>query len=229
MSLVGSEHKERFEELQQDVNRRDIEWWLFRSNQQEVNEDLKAIVDMIKNDFLVVGPFGHHFVKRDRDNFKDNFYDIPLQHTFADEFINGFEGLAYVATSGDSSILIKTIFDYLRDHRNHAAFCDLKLMAVCVQLAENNEDEYVVVSMDCIEQLKPMAYYDHPPNGRVLQATENLDPPEYSALSLYGQRRCPNVAIHAAVQEATVFYKEYDLGNIDQQQLTEKLYSFFAI
>lgn len=229
MSLVGSEHKERFEQLKEDVNRRDVEWWLFRSNQQEVDDDLKAIVDMIKNEFLVVGPYGHHFVKRDRDNFKDNFYDIPLQHTFADEFINGFEGISYVATSGDASILVKSIYDYLRDEQNLAAFCNLNLMAVCVQLAENQNGDLCVVSMDCVEKLKPMAYYDHPPNGRVLQATENLDPPEYAAISLYGQRRAPKVAIHAVLHEASALYNEYDLGNIDQQQLTEKLYSFFAM
>lgn len=227
MSLLGSQHKERYDEMTSEVNRRVIEWWLYRSGKKPISDELKTIIEMLKNQFLAVGPFGSYFVKENRSNFKPFFYEIPLQYNFVDDHLNDFEGVAYVAPCGDSSILLRTLFDFLRSSNNLEAFADLNLTAVCVQLATNRQGQRMVVAMDCIEDLKPLGFYEHPANGRLLQAFENMDPPEQTALSLYGKRRNSNVSQQEMLRTATNFYNEYEIGDLEKEDLSASLYSFF--
>ncbi len=227
MSLLGSEHKERYEQMQAEVNRREIDWWLFRSNGQYASDDLRMIIEMIKNEFVVVGPFGNHFVK-EKKNLKSDFYGIPLRHSFGNHRDDKFqEGLAYVATNGDISILLASVFDFLRSPVHEVQFNHLGLIAICVQTAVNHEGERRVVAVDCIENLKPLAFYEHPPNGRFIQAMEGFEIPESSALTLGGKHRLANVSHQELMLETTRLYNNFELGDLDKKQLSQKLYSFF--
>jgi hypothetical protein len=213
--------------MKSEVNRRDVEWWLYRSGKKSISDDLKMIVEMMKNNFLVVGPFGSYFVKENRSNFKPFFYEIPLQYSFVDDHKNDFEGLAYVAPCGDSSILLRTIFDFLRSEANMEAFTDLKLTAICVQHAENQQGQRTVVAVDCIEDLNPLGFYEHPSNGRLLQAFENMDPPEQTAFTLYGKRRNSNASQAETLRNVTNFYNEFEFGDIEKEDLAARLFSYF--
>lgn len=226
MMLSGSQHTERYEQMQSEINRRQVEWWLYRSNQQPISPDLKVIIEMLKNQFLVVGPFGTHFVKENRNSHKPNFYSIPLQHSFNDN-VSEFEGVAYVASNADASILLSTIFEYLRIRGNEEAFNELNMTAICVQRASNNNGQSMVVSVKCIEKLKPLCFYEHPQNGRLLMAMEDIRVPEQSAITLYGTHRNPVINPQDMLAKASLFYNEYEFGDTDKHGLSEKLYSFF--
>lgn len=227
MSAPGSQHHERYEQMKVEVNRRQVDWWLYRSNKPDIKMGLKDIIEMLKNQFLEVGPFGHHFVKENKRNFKPEFYGIPLQYNFERDDLSDFVAVAYTATCGDSSILLKSVFDYLKSGYGRQAFKELELTAICVQRATNHAGMQMVVAIDCIEKLMPLSFYEHPANGRLLLALENADPPEYSALSLHGKTRPPKMHVQDALSKATVLYNECELGNIEEPELLTALYSLF--
>lgn len=228
MSSTGSQHHERYEQMKAEVNRRRVDWWLYRSNKKEVPDELKRIIELLKTQFLEVGPFGHTFVKESPTALKPEFYGIPLQHDFTQEQVSQFTGIAYTATNGDLSILLRTIFDYLRTPYGKEAFEELEFTLVAVSRADNKAGKSMVISMECVEKLKPLSFYEHPSNGRLLLAMENADPPEHSALSFYGNLRQPRVHVHDALDKATKIYNEYELDNVSLPQLLTSLYSIYA-
>lgn len=227
MNHSDLQHHDRFEQMKSDVNRRQIDWWFYRPNNKPLDETANAIVEILKTQQLVVGPFGEPFVKKNEESFKDYFYDIPLQHLYLSSKVINFSGVAYVATNEESSILLTTVADYLRINENHKAFMDLELSALCVQTAINNSGQRIVVTMSFISHLTPLAFYEHPANGRLLMAMNGTEYPDQSALVIGGTQVPPTVHVQEAMMQATTLYNNYQLGNIEHPELNSGLLSLF--
>lgn len=230
MALVGSEHQERYDQMQKDVNQKEIEFWFHRSgetNETNTAGDLDSIISFLVKDAFKVGPIGPHFVKEQKDKFKGLFYDVPLSHTFVHDEVDNFEALAFVATNSENSVMMKGCFDFLRYPGNDYAFTKLNLGCICIQRATANNGQSIVVGVDCISELKPMAFYEHPANGRVLMAMNGEEVPDRSAFLVYGKRVAPKVHVSTLYMESTNLYNDFEIGNIEKSELSMKLYSFF--
>lgn len=228
MYLADSQHLERFEKMRHDVNSRYSEWWLYRAaTNRQISEDLGHILQMLKKELEVVGPFGAPFLKENQKTFKRDFYGIPLQHTFIKEDENNFEGIAYVATNDMRSVLLKSVFDYLRNEGNQSDFVNMNLTAICVQTAYSTNDEEIVIGVDCFEGLKPLSYYEHPINGRLIMAMGGNEVPEHSALAFHGKRLEAKVPLHQVLMEVNSLYQEYEFNNVSTEEVSAQLYSYF--
>lgn len=225
MSSLDTQHHERYEQMKSDVNRRHVDWWFYLSSKKEIGEDLKGIIKILKDHLLPVGPFGQSFICDGNHGLKPEFYGIPLQFEFADG--DGDLFTAFVATSADASILLKNAAEFLRSDYGYEEFRNLELNAMCVQTATDNNGNKFVVAMDLLANINPLSLYEHPPNGRFLMAMTGSDLPDQSALVMAATRRVPATHIQVALYKATALYNEYELGDIEKEQLTRALYTLF--
>ncbi|BCM95252.1 hypothetical protein [Burkholderia phage FLC6] len=226
--LLGSEHKERYDDMEGEVNFRSTDFWFMRSPDAPENEELNQLVNFLLQEFIHVGPFGHPFVKDNQSNWKPFFYGVPLQHLFVHPSMDGFEALAFVANNPASSVLMKGVFDYLRQYNKLALFKQLGMSVMAVQRARaSHSDMQIVVGIDVLTHLEPLSIYEHPVNGRLLMAMQGEEVPDVSALTMKGKRMLINGDIHDLYMEATTIYNDFEMGDIEERELIVELFQLY--
>lgn len=226
MDHTDVQHHDRFEQMKSEVNHRQVDWWYCRPKDMVFDETLEAILDIMQKQ-TTVGPFGSRFIAEGNGHYKPSFYDIPLQYSMVEEKPAKFTGLAYVATNDSSSVLLSTVFDYLRTEEGYSNFLNINLAAICVQTAQNNHGRKMVVQMTCISRITPLTFYEHPSNGRLLMAMGGNLQPEHTALAFGGDVVQPKMHVQETMSQATELYNSYDLGNTEKAELLSSLLSFY--
>lgn len=226
--LLGSEHMERYNQMEAEINFRTTDFWFMRSPDAPEDEELNYLVGFLLQEFMHVGPFGSHFVREHHGSLKPMFYGMPLQHTFAD-LHGSYEGLAFVANNPASSVLMKGCFDYLRQPEKRALFQKLGMSVLAVQRARSmNGAAPIVVGMDCLLYLSPLSIYEHPTNGRLLMALQGEEVPESCALIVAGARTNPrDVSIHDLYMEASALYNDFEMDELDKSELITELFKLY--
>lgn len=217
--------QERFYEMKKEVDRRIVDWWF--THQPTNDAELLNIIELMKKQFVQLGPFNHHFVKESHNAFKKNIFDIPLHHCFIEEYTTQFSAIGLFATNGDSSIINRSIFDYFNEEQNVEKFKRINLSVVCVQRANNNHKQSMVTSIDCVSQLIPMAYYDYPPGHRFIEAMNGYVLLEQSLMTFHGHQDKTNIPYQEALMKATNVYNALELGMIEEDELIYQLKHFF--
>lgn len=226
--LLGSEHKERYEEMDEEINFRSTDFWFMRSPDAPEDEELNQIVSFLLQEFIHVGPFGTQFVKDNALQWKSNFYGVPLQRHYNNPPADGFEAMAFVANNPAASVLMKGIFDYLRDARKRMMFMRLGMSVMAVQRARSsNGESEIVVGMDVLTHLTPLSIYEHPVNGRLLLAMQGEEVPDSSVLTMHGRRMYVGGNIHDSYMEATSLYNDFEMDEIDQRELIVELFRLY--
>lgn len=225
--LLGSEHMERYNQMEAEINFRATDFWFMRSPDAPDDEELNYLVNFLLTEFMHVGPFGAHFVREHHGHLKPMFYGIPLQHVFA-ELHGSYEGMAFVANNPASSVLMKGCFDYLRQAEKRVLFQKLGMSVIAVQRARSSDDGVpIVVGMDYLRYLSPLSIYEHPTNGRLLMALQGEEVPDSCALLLSGSRIEAPRNIHDLYMEASALYNDHEMGEIDKAQLTTELFKLY--
>lgn len=225
--LLGSEHMERYKQMESEINFRTTDFWFMRSPDAPDDEELNYLVSFLLKEFMHVGPFGAHFVREHHGQLKSMFYGIPLQHVFAD-LLGSYEGMAFVANNPASSVLMKGCFDYLRQDEKRVLFQKLGMSVIAVQRATSSNGEVpIVVGMDYLQYLSPLSIYDHPANGRLLMALQGEEIPDSCALLLAGSRVSASGNIHDLYMEASALYNDHEIGEINESQLTTELFKLY--
>lgn len=225
--LLGSEHQDRYAQMEEDVNFRTTDFWFMRSPEAPQDDELNHVVGFLLQEFMKVGPFGSHFVKEHPGKWNSQFYGVPLQHLFVHPSTDGFDALAFVASNPASSVLMKGCFDYLRQLGNRVQFSQLGLSVMAVQRARSTGGEQIVVSIDCLTNLNPLSIYEHPSNGRLLMAMQGEEVPDVCALTLIGKRQSIVGNIHDVYMDATTLYNELEMDEIEEATLIEELFELY--
>jgi hypothetical protein len=226
--LLGSEHSDRFDEMVGEVNFRTTDFWFLREPDAPQDEELNLLVDFLLKEFIHVGPFGSHFVKEHQNKWKPLFYSVPLQHLFVHPSTDGFDAMAFVATNPASSVLMKSVFDWLRDIGNRVLFNKLGMSVMAVQRAQSAGGEgRIVVGMDMLTNLEALSIYEHPVNGRLLMAMQGEEVPEVCALTMHGKRACVIGNVHDMYMEATTIYQDFEMNEIDESELICELFELY--
>ncbi|BAQ02730.1 hypothetical protein AVU38_gp202 [Ralstonia phage RSL2] len=226
--LLGSEHKERYDEMEGEINFRSTDFWFMRSPDAPKDEELNHLVDFLLREFIHVGPFGSTFVKEDQSKWKSHFYGVPLQHLFIHPSTDSFEAMAFVANNSAASVLMKGVFDYLRQYDKLALFKQLGLSVMAVQRARAASSEMqIVVGMDVLTQLEPLSIYEHPVNGRLLMAMQGEEVPDVCALSMKGKRMHVNRNVHDLYMDASSIYNDFEMGDIEERELIVELFQLY--
>ena len=226
--LLGSEHKERYDQMEEEINFRSTDFWFMRDPDAPEDDELNFVVDFLLQEFMHVGPFGHSFVKEHQGKWKPSFYGVPLQHLFIHPSTDGFEAMAFVASNPASSVLMKGVFDYLRQLENRVRFNQLGLSVMAVQRARAADGtNQIVVGIDMLSHLEPLSIYEHPMNGRLLMAMQGEEVPDHSVLTVKGKRWPVTGNVHDLYMDASTIYNEYELGEIDKSDLITELFELY--
>ncbi|BDD79496.1 hypothetical protein [Burkholderia phage FLC8] len=226
--LLGSEHKERYDDMEGEINFRSTDFWFMRSPDAPQDEELSQLVDFLIQEFIHVGPFGHPFVKDNQSNWKSHFYGVPLQHLFIHPSTDSFEALAFVANNPAAGVLMKGVFDYLRQYDKLALFKQLGMSVMAVQRARaSHADMQIVVGIDMLTHLEPLSIYEHPVNGRLLMAMQGEEVPDVCALTMKGKRMHVSRNIHDLYMDATSIYTDYEMGDIEERELIVELFQLY--
>lgn len=227
MSLLGSEQQERFEAMQKDVNRSDVQWWFYRS-EAPPNSDLDSVLSFLSEDALKIGPLGQYNLT-DEGRPKDLFYGIPLR-TIWQRAENPHQSyLAFVATNPDAGILMKSVYAYFSQNEmeKQREFRRINFSAVCVQIATTHDGTRVVVAVDAVKNMRCSAFYEHPTNGRLLQAMSGEIVPDQSALVFFGDTQNSVETPLKTNAMLTLAYNEYETGSIEQTDLSLQIFNLF--
>lgn len=226
--LLGSEHQDRYADMEGEVNFRSTDFWFMRSPNAPNDEELNHLVSFLLQEFIHVGPFGSHFIKEHQAKWKPEFYGVPLQHLFVHPSTDGFEAMAFVASNPASSVLMKGCMDYMRNIHNRVLFNELGLSVMAVQRAQSASNAgQIVVGIDCLTNLSPLAIYEHPTNGRLLQAMQGEEVPDVCALAMQGKRLSTDGNVHDLYMEATTIYNDFEMNEIDTSELIVELFKLY--
>lgn len=227
MLLPGAQHEDRFAKMEKDINTRHPEMFFFIDRTEKTDTELVSALETLSSQMKVVGPFGPHFLKEKRTQYKTHLYGIPLQRLYIDREEENYEAVAFISTNPYSSIMLKSVMEYIRYPDNARALKGAKLSLLCIQTADTPNGQTVVISAEYVTDLKPLAVYEHPPNGRLIMASMGEELPDHSSIVMYGSRAQPIDGLFKTLATASSYYNDFVIGNLDRPHLSINLLSLF--
>lgn len=228
MHLKGSQHEDRFAQMEKTINTRHPEFFFYAVKSESIDEELPLAIDTLTTQMKIVGPFGPHFLKERRTQYKSHLYDIPLQRLFIERDTENYEAVAFIASNPYASIMLKSIFEYIQYPAYLKSFNAVQLSVACIQTAITPTGQLVVISAEMVDDLKPLAIYEHPPNGRLHMAAMGEEWPDHSALVMYGTKRPLAEGLYKTLSTATSLYNDFEHGNCDRATLSIGINKLFT-